>query len=135
MARVAPGEGDDRNTTGTQSGFRSVRRIGDVLRVQDHLVVVWHRTPEALWIGLPIAAQAGPLHRSHMTLTPQEVAPFCESRALRSRLIVRTAQPELIPDDARRVVGHLDIEVAQRIGRTLRHALAASLTERGGHAL
>jgi hypothetical protein len=132
MARVAPGEGGDRNTTGTQSGFRTVLRNGDVLRVQDHFVVLWQRTEDG-WVGFPVVPQTGPLHRSHVVLTPAEVAPFCPA-SKRVRMVVRTSQPERVSGDAR-LVGVLNIEVARRIGQTLRRALDASLSEGGRVAL
>jgi hypothetical protein len=132
MARVAPGEGGDRDTTGTRSGSRTTLSTGDVLLNQGVFVVTWHHTPEGLWIALPVIAQHGPLHRSHVILSPIEASDAFGAAIMAARrdrrLIILTGQPMLVSPDATRI-GAVDLGVLIRVKQTIVRAQIASARE------
>jgi hypothetical protein len=126
MATVAAGETAGRNTTGTRIDLPMRLGRGAVVMAADCYAIAWHPVGST-WLALPLALQHGPLHRSDVILAPTDVALFAVPRG---RLLVQTAQPILVAEDAP-VIGRADHALLDRIATTLRRTAEAHAIEAG----
>lgn len=99
---------------------------GVVVHAQLNLIA-W-RNSGGVWLGLPVFAQTGPLHRAHVKLASEE----CRLMGLPARTsIVNTERTPLPIDPVRWVwLGICPASILDRIATTIRRAHASIVFER-----
>jgi hypothetical protein len=126
MATSAPRDDGAPLTTPPRNTVSTPIRQGSVVVTTSGFVVAWRRLPSG-WLALPVALQHSPLHRSHVPLRDEDLALF--GTTFQGRMIVRTADPDLIPREGL-AVGRLDANTVAHIGRTIARAVTADRDER-----
>lgn len=77
-------------------------------------------------VALPVLAQTGPRHRSHVRLTGSKALGLPE----RSTMVVRTLEARQVPGRECRQIGQCGFELITQIDLTMRRATEAEARER-----
>lgn len=139
MARLAPPELVPTVRPPPRFHLKSDLAPGVVTFSDRQFAVVTRRLEgDAGWLAFRLCAQTGPLHRSHVILSPRETSAlfFAAPLADRStgRIIVRTADPVLV-SDADRIVGRVDDLVLDRVRAAWLRDRQASILEDASHGV
>lgn len=139
MARLAPRESAPIDRPAPRFHLKSDLAPGVVTFSDRQFAVVARRLEgDAGWLAFRLCAQTGPLHRSHVILSPRETSAlfFATPLADRStgRVIIRTADPVLV-SDTDRVVGRVDDLVLDRVRAAWLRDRQASILEDAAHGV
>jgi hypothetical protein len=101
---------------------------GAIVLTTEHALIIWHYLPNGDPLGLPVAPQTGPRHRSHVPLSPDE-ARTLGLRPLAS--IVKTADPMIeLAELPVRILAVAPATLVLRIADTIRRSRFANIFER-----
>jgi hypothetical protein len=102
-------------------------RRGDVVRLADHVLIVWEIDSAGMPLGIPVRPQTGPRHRSHVPIPPFQAGVL----GLKPRAsVIQTEDVMVYLDDMPQLLGHADDALVADIARTIMRARHAAAFEK-----